>query len=155
MELEKTSRRILLSARLRSFPERLRRAMDGKSIRGFARECGLSEGVMRSYLRGDTYPSLDRLETIALAAGVNDCWLATGEGRMGVLEVRESKDPYRPMNEKLIGDIIEQVELHLRQNGRELPPAKKRELILVVYDLSLAEGNIDFGAIDRLVNLAT
>lgn len=143
---------------LRQFPERLRLSLAGRSIRGFAKDCGLSEGVLRSYLRGDTYPSLDRLEAIALAADVNDGWLATGVGTMKrgeTFEARESRGVYRPMNEMLIGDIIEQIETCLQASGREIPPAKKKELVLMAYDLSLAEGAVDRGTIERLVKLVT
>jgi phage repressor protein C with HTH and peptisase S24 domain len=46
--------------------------------RAFARSCGLSEGAIRSYLSGDTYPTLDRLEQIAAAVGVSAVWLGFG-----------------------------------------------------------------------------
>jgi transcriptional regulator with XRE-family HTH domain len=143
---------------VRHFSERLRMALAGRSVRSFARECGLSEGVLRSYLRGDAYPSLDRLEAIALAAEVNDSWLATGmgcRGRAEMFETRETGEAYRPMNEKLIGDIIELIETCLQGSGTELSPVKKKELILMAYDLSLAEGRIDRNAVQRLLKLAT
>ncbi len=46
--------------------------------RAFARECGLSEGAIRSYLSGETYPTLDRLAQIAQAGSVDPMWLAFG-----------------------------------------------------------------------------
>lgn len=60
------------------FRERLREAMGKTGARAFARECGLSEGAIRSYLSGETYPTLDRLEMIAKAAGASALWLAFG-----------------------------------------------------------------------------
>lgn len=50
----------------------------GKSLRGFSRECGLSEATLRSYLAGETYPTLDRLELIAKAGNVSPLELAFG-----------------------------------------------------------------------------
>lgn len=52
------------------FKNRLKDAIGNLSIRAFADKCGLSEGVLRSYLRGDTYPTLDRLLAISMAAGI-------------------------------------------------------------------------------------
>tara|TARA_B100000029_G_scaffold484253_1_gene536249 strand:- start:298 stop:873 length:576 start_codon:yes stop_codon:yes gene_type:complete len=40
--------------------------------------CGLSEATLRSYLSGDTYPTLDRLELISSAANVDPEWLVFG-----------------------------------------------------------------------------
>lgn len=56
--------------------------MGEKSNRSFAVECGISEGTLRSYLQGGTYPPLDTLEMIAKAAGVRLAWLASGEEPM-------------------------------------------------------------------------
>ncbi|MNZ81990.1 putative HTH-type transcriptional regulator [compost metagenome] len=60
------------------FRDRLKQAMGRTGGRAFARKCGLSEGAIRSYLSGDTYPTLDRLEQIAHASGVSAIWLAFG-----------------------------------------------------------------------------
>lgn len=55
--------------------------MGDSSARLFARKVGLSEGAIRSYLSGDTYPTLDRLEQIAQAAGASSMWLAFGQNQ--------------------------------------------------------------------------
>lgn len=141
-----------------SFPQRLRESMEGKTIRGLARECGLSESVLRSYLRGDTFPSLDRLVAIAIAAGVSETWLATGEGhkgRDGAAVAREPHSNYGMLDKKLIGDIIEEVESCLQDVPARLSPAKKRELIMTVYDISSHDGNIDPDTVRRLIKLAS
>lgn len=143
---------------LRCFPDRLRKVIAGKSIRGFAKECRLSEGVLRSYLRGDTFPTLDRLEAISTAAGVSPTWLATGEtsgAGDGASFVRDPASGYRPVNEQLIGDVIEEVENRLREAGLDLLPAKKRELILTAYGLFARSGEMDRGTIDRLIRLVS
>lgn len=61
------------------FGERLKGVMGNIGARAFARNCGLSEGAIRSYLSGDTFPTLDRLVQIAQAAGVDPLWLAFGK----------------------------------------------------------------------------
>lgn len=60
------------------FPDRLKQAIGGKSIRAFARETGLSETVLRQYLTGQSEPTRPALIVIARTASVNVAWLATG-----------------------------------------------------------------------------
>ena len=60
------------------FKERLKEVMGAAGARAFARICGLSEGAIRSYLSGETYPTLDRLAQIAHAVKVDPMWLAMG-----------------------------------------------------------------------------
>ncbi|MDV6642982.1 helix-turn-helix transcriptional regulator, partial [Pseudomonas aeruginosa] len=60
------------------FKIRLKQAISSQSLRGFSKECGLSEATLRSYLSGETFPTLDRLEQIAKAAGTSAMWLAFG-----------------------------------------------------------------------------
>lgn len=66
------------------FRDRLKQIMGTVGARAFARGCGLSEGAIRSYLSGDTYPTLDRLEQIARANGVSAIWLAFGHEEKGL-----------------------------------------------------------------------
>lgn len=64
--------------KLQTFKDRLSDVMQGASIPSFAKKCGMSETVIRDYLSGKTYPSLNRLATIAENSGVSYDWLATG-----------------------------------------------------------------------------
>lgn len=60
------------------FGERLKEVMGSTGARAFARACGLSEGAIRSYLSGETFPTLDRLAQIAHATKADPMWLAFG-----------------------------------------------------------------------------
>lgn len=60
------------------FGERLKEVMGNTGARAFARACGLSEGAIRSYLSGETFPTLDRLAQIAHATKADPMWLAFG-----------------------------------------------------------------------------
>lgn len=60
------------------FKDRLKEVMGTAGARAFARSCGLSEGAIRSYLSGETYPTLDRLAQIAHAVKADPVWLAMG-----------------------------------------------------------------------------
>ncbi|MBP5056378.1 helix-turn-helix domain-containing protein, partial [Pseudomonas chlororaphis] len=79
------------------FRDRLKDAMGTRAARVFARNSGLSEGAIRSYLSGETYPTLDRLEQIAKAAGVSAMWLAFGEEQQPQHVVEDDKYSYVPL----------------------------------------------------------
>jgi SOS-response transcriptional repressor LexA len=61
------------------FPARLKQAMGGSSIRGFARECGFSDTVLRQYLNGQSEPTRPALLAMARTANVSVEWLASGQ----------------------------------------------------------------------------
>ncbi|HFZ7939658.1 TPA: helix-turn-helix domain-containing protein [Salmonella enterica subsp. enterica serovar Birkenhead] len=61
------------------FGERLKNAVGSMSYRAFAERCDMSEKVIRNYVAGKTYPSLDRIAALAEALGVDVEWLAFGE----------------------------------------------------------------------------
>lgn len=61
------------------FPVRFGKIVQRHGVRAFARAAELSEGVIRKYMNGESFPTLDRLEKIGIAAGVSLTWLATGE----------------------------------------------------------------------------
>lgn len=65
-----------------TFSDRLRNAINGRSLRSFGAECGLSEGALRKYLADKSEPGMAALVAMARAAEVRVEWLATGEGPM-------------------------------------------------------------------------
>ncbi|APF79503.1 XRE family transcriptional regulator [Vibrio anguillarum] len=92
-ENKKDKKRIIPSERIIRFKERLVEVIGDEAVLSFAKKSGMSEGVMRSYIRGDTFPSLDRLEAIANAAEVDLNWLATGkEATRQLVEAPVRKD---------------------------------------------------------------
>ncbi|HGE8287399.1 TPA: helix-turn-helix domain-containing protein [Serratia marcescens] len=61
------------------FGERLKKAMNGESNMSFAKKCGLSDTVIGKYLRGESYPGIDKLPSISMACGRSIEWLLTGK----------------------------------------------------------------------------
>lgn len=61
-----------------TFKDRLLFSIGDSSVSAFAKKCDMSETVIRDYLSGKTYPSLNRLQTIAENCGISYNWLATG-----------------------------------------------------------------------------
>lgn len=47
-----------------------------------AKDTELSEATIRKYLKGETYPTLDRLALLADACACSMSWLASGEGSL-------------------------------------------------------------------------
>lgn len=72
------------------FPARLRECIGDEPVASFARRCGFSEGLIRSYLKDDKRPGMDKLVRMADAAGVTVDWLATGRGPRTRAEAREA-----------------------------------------------------------------
>lgn len=75
---EKKPARIISEDQINRFGERLKIAMNGMSNNAFAKLCGWSEKVIRNYLNGESFPSLDRLVVIANVSGCSIGWLASG-----------------------------------------------------------------------------
>ena len=71
------------------FPTRLKQAIGDKSIRGFARECGFSDTVLRQYLNGQSEPTRPALLAIARTARVSVEWLAVGKTASSTEEITE------------------------------------------------------------------
>ena len=72
---EKNPKGIFEHERIILFKERLREAIGDEPVRSFSRRCGLSEGTLRDYLRGSSYPTIDRLSKIAASSNSSMAWL--------------------------------------------------------------------------------
>ncbi|MFV8801447.1 helix-turn-helix domain-containing protein [Yersinia sp. LJYL362] len=75
---EKNTSRVFIRNGIARFKDRLREAMGKESGNSLAKRCGMSEAVIRAYLSGKTYPSLDRLAILAEKCEVSIEWLANG-----------------------------------------------------------------------------
>lgn len=81
-EHEKIRDRIIKESGIIRFSERLKEAMEKAGLNNsqLAFRAGMSESSIRKYLKGDTYPGLDRLVLLAGACECSFNWLAIGEG---------------------------------------------------------------------------
>ena len=61
------------------FGERLKIAIGDESLLSFAKKCGLSDSLIGRYIRGASYPGIDKLALIASATGRSIEWLITGK----------------------------------------------------------------------------
>lgn len=56
------------------FGERLREAIGDESILSFAKRCGLSDTLVGKYVKGMSYPGIDKMPVIAKATGKSIAW---------------------------------------------------------------------------------
>lgn len=73
-------RKLLEETGILEFKNRLSLVLEGLSGNAFAKKVEMSEAVIRDYLSGKTFPSLNRLAQIAKKCDIPVEWLATGKG---------------------------------------------------------------------------
>jgi transcriptional regulator with XRE-family HTH domain len=147
-----------LGRQIGRFRERLKSITDDESLRGFGRKAGISDGALRHYLNGDSFPDLDRLAAIAEQANVNLLWLATGEGpkhpqaRGSPDSVQEKSADYVCEPQKgWIRKAVEAVEMM----GKDAPADRKAVAVEQVYGrLVQSNGAADMIEVMRIIQAA-
>ncbi|EHE2941861.1 helix-turn-helix transcriptional regulator [Salmonella enterica] len=71
--------RTLSNERIERFGERLKAAMKGMSNSELARRSGISEGAIRKYITGESYPAINNAMKVADACNVPLPWLLLGD----------------------------------------------------------------------------
>lgn len=109
---EKTARyqknrdRFFVTHRINRFGERLKSAMEAKGITSNVKMgelCGMSDTVIRNYLIGKTYPTLDRLSVLAYVVDRSPAWLLSE-----IDDSREGTPPHEHKNEESNNYLDEQ-----------------------------------------------
>lgn len=111
---------------------------------------------MRDYTSGKKVPGLDAALAIADAAGVTVDWLATGREPKRRAELRAllARGPASPgLDQDVLAGVLEAIEERLQ--GRTLKPAKKAELIALVYDTTVSGGACEPAVLERFIRLAS
>lgn len=128
----------------REIGERLKRARRTRrqSQQDFAGGIGMPLPSYRDYEGGKRVPGGEALRRFA-RAGIDTHWLLTGEypATGGDAEVREARGEYRyTLAAARLRDVITAIETALEETGRRLPPAKKADLIVALYELGAESG---------------
>lgn len=76
----KDCERFIAMPGINRFAERLKIAMGDLTNVALAGKCEMSESAVRSYLKGRSYPGIDKIQAIAEACNAPLVWLITGEG---------------------------------------------------------------------------
>lgn len=139
---------------------RLAEAIGGISVSAFARQCGIVESTLRTYLNG-AQPSTDRLVAMADAAGVNVLWLAAGRGpKKGTAPSQVQQQtlqaaPAPALNPELLQAAVEGVQEGLRRINRTVPADKHAQLIVAAYELLLdGQGNVSKNNVINFIRAA-
>lgn len=100
---EEEKLQFLIDTGVIDFRNRLNLVLEGISGNAFAKKVGMSEAVIRDYLSGKTYPSLNRLAIIAQKCDIPIEWLVTGKGECRLLSETEHRGsvhiPFHHLNE--------------------------------------------------------
>lgn len=139
------------------FGKRLKRAIGSRSVLSFAKECGLSDSLVRKYLAG-SLPGLDKAVTMARVAKVSLEWLATGEGDpdQGAAGARpqQAAGP-QEMDLALLEEVACAAIQELKDRGIVLEPADQARAIRVLYRHFASKGEQpDHDTISNIIDLA-
>ncbi|QBH95965.1 XRE family transcriptional regulator [Limnobaculum zhutongyuii] len=91
---EEEVKRFFLNSGINLFGKRLKLAMNSNGIKtntAMAVKCGMSETVIRNYVNGRTYPTLDRLAILAMACNCSVNWLACGDEKEVRIDYKTEK----------------------------------------------------------------
>lgn len=133
------------SAAREGLPARLREMAEGSGgVSKLAREAGMSEAVLRKWIRGDeSEPRYSDLMALVGASGYSLWWLMTGQGpRRGEAPPpagQEGATAYgAALNPELLQLVVETIESVLTEQGVTLSPPKKAGLVRAIYELHVA-----------------
>lgn len=105
-----------------------------------AEAMGVAPRTYASYERDERIPDANALERL-VEEGWNANWVLTGEGpeRMEALAGYRVAEPSQPVKHETLTIALQLATEALEDRGRTLPPAKRAELVSLIYDL-LEEG---------------
>lgn len=140
------------------FGERLKqfRLAQGMKANQFAEVVGISQSSLSEIENQNTNPSAETLSLVVRNTNINAFWLLTGEGTM-FSEIGEKK-PLTTISIDSMREVIEAVEEIFQKEKYHLPPKKKAELIMLLYE-ELMDKDFNKSAISgkiiKLVRLAS
>ncbi|MBF0187021.1 MAG: helix-turn-helix transcriptional regulator [Magnetococcales bacterium] len=114
--------------------------MEGESAFSFAKKCGITDSLLRSYLAGRSSPGLYKLEAIAKNSNVSLDWLVLGRGPKrpdggdeGSVWTGQGTVPgYPEITPTMLIEALEAVEEHFEKKGSNLRAGKVRPLVLAL-----------------------
>ena len=100
--------------------DRLKKIMDGMTVRDFALKLGKSPSTVQEYLKGRVPPA-DFIVCVCAQMDVDPWWLMTGEGRVGesgkgmIMPTQSQSQSLGVMVQQQGDDITQQINHHLAQ----------------------------------------
>lgn len=136
-----------------------------KQLRGkepqevFAKRFGVSRSTILRYESGDREPDSGFIIALCREYNVSANWLLLGDDYKNKGQNSDNLSSFsaeRAIDEKLLVSVIEAIEEYLADTNRALPPNKKAQLILALYDMFLEseEKKVNKAVVIRLAKLA-
>lgn len=99
-EVNRAGDRFIAMPGINRFAERLKIAMRDLTNVALAARCEMSESAVRSYLKGRSYPGIDKIQAISDACDAPLTWLITGE------LIADKNDSYAGFCEEQLASIL-------------------------------------------------
>jgi transcriptional regulator with XRE-family HTH domain len=115
----------------------------------FADRCGIPRPSYRDYEGGKSFPGSSALIQLQ-AQGLNVNWLLARVGPMLISDLAKSPPA---LNEAVLVGVVEAIENFLAERELVLPPTKKGELIALLYETCLPEGEARPAVMQRFLRL--
>lgn len=151
--------------------ERLKSVIGDKSLRHFARDCDISDAVLRRYVAGSSEPGITVVVKMANAAGVTVEWLATGRGSK-TYEGADAKQSKNDLPESPASNNAAELKPAKVPKGILLDKAKRMvdlmiyhkyymdswraatEYFVAVYNLAVEDGLTDYAIVKAIIELS-
>ncbi len=108
---------------------RIREVIGDRYVTNFAKQCGIAEAVIRTYINDGRMPPLSKAAAIAEAGGVTLDWLATGREpkyRKDVVAAMQRPEAPEPLPDKASADLAELVAIY-----KEAAPEGRHALLVL------------------------
>ncbi len=109
------------------------RVSAGLSGEEFGERLGVGKGAVSTYEIGESFPRWETLNRIVELAGQDFNWL------LGGAESDAGQKGTTSLDEEVLTDVIQGVEDGLAELGLQVPPTKKAELVILLYDMMIEE----------------
>ena len=109
------------------------RVSAGLSGEEFGERIGVGKGAVSTYEIGESFPRWETMNRIVELARRDFNWLLGGE-ESGAAQVGTVG-----VDEEVLADVIQGIEEGLAELDLEIPPPKKAELVVLLYDMMIEE----------------
>ena len=121
---------------------RIKEVVGDESASSFARRCGISEAVLRSYTKDGRAPSIDKAAAIAEAGNVTVDWLATGRPPKTRSELRATPPVAQAVPCKINVDALAAIIEGAFNIARDAPPRALAAHCAKLYNTCIEDGLI-------------
>lgn len=119
-----------------------------------ARAAGVSKTTLLRWVHGGADASFEGLARLADKTGYSLDWLATGQepkrrGEAPAAPPAAAPVPAGALDRELLAGVVREVDAWLEATRQRIPPEKKGEVLLYIYDMMLRMRAADVAAADK------